>query len=84
MREFKQVIAQFEKDTGNTIEVIKLCGGAAVFPDTTSIVSEALSVTTEVINPFDSVAYPAFMEDTMKLIGPSFAPALGAALRQFQ
>jgi hypothetical protein len=35
-------------------------------------------------NPFSKVAYPAFMEDVMKEIGPSFAAALGAALRVFE
>lgn len=35
-------------------------------------------------NPFSKVAYPAFMEDNMKNIGPSFTVALGAALRVFE
>jgi Tfp pilus assembly PilM family ATPase len=35
-------------------------------------------------NPFSKVAYPAFMEDIMDEIGPSFTVALGAALRSFE
>ena len=33
--------------------------------------------------PFNKVAYPAFLEDALKEAGPSFAVAVGAALRQF-
>jgi Tfp pilus assembly PilM family ATPase len=44
----------------------------------------SVGITAEYINPFTNVAYPAFMEDAMKEIGPSFVPALGAALRHFE
>lgn len=35
-------------------------------------------------DPFRKVEYPAFLEDTLKKVGPTFATALGAALREFE
>jgi Tfp pilus assembly PilM family ATPase len=37
-----------------------------------------------VADPFSKVAYPAFLEDTLKEAGPSFAVAIGVALKAFQ
>lgn len=61
-----------------------MSGGAALFPGTDALLKESLRKDIEVANPFTKVAYPAFMEDTMKNIGPSFTVALGAALRNFE
>ena len=33
-------------------------------------------------DPFAKVAYPAFMEDILKQVGPSFTVAIGVALRE--
>lgn len=83
-REFNQVIREYEQKTGITISTVYLAGGGALFPGTDSYLKDALNHDVIKVNPFSKVAYPAFMEDTMHEIGPSFAVALGAAMRYFE
>jgi type IV pilus assembly protein PilM len=83
-REFKQVLREYEERTGTTIATIYLAGGGALFPGIEIHLKEAIDRDVVLANPFSKVAYPAFMEDTMREIGPSFTVALGAALRTFE
>jgi type IV pilus assembly protein PilM len=83
-REFNQVIREYEKNTNYNLSVVYLTGGGAEFPGMQAYVKEALGREVLLANPFTKVAYPAFMEDTLKKIGPSFTVALGAALRDFE
>lgn len=83
-REFGQVLREYEQKTGADIEMVHMSGGATLFPGADVLLKESLRKDIEAANPFTKVAYPAFMEDTMKKIGPSFTVALGAALRNFE
>jgi type IV pilus assembly protein PilM len=83
-QEFKRVIMQHEARTGKPITRVVLTGGSALFYDFASYASYMLDRETELTNPFSKVAYPAFMEDQLKSIGPIFATAVGAALRTFE
>jgi len=82
-REFRQVLKEYEDKTGIQINSIYLSGGGALFPGTDAHLAEAIGREVVLANPFTKVAYPAFMEDIMEDIGPSFTVALGAALRSF-
>jgi len=84
LREFKQVFDHYQLDTGATFDQAMICGGASAFPGLPAIVKDRLGLDVEYIDPFKKVAYPAFMEDTIHVIGPSFVPAMGAALRMFE
>lgn len=83
-REFGQVLREYEQKTGTEISIVYVSGGASLFPSVQSMLKEALRKDIDVANPFSKVAFPAFMEDTIKQIGPSFTVALGAALRNFE
>jgi type IV pilus assembly protein PilM len=83
-REFSQVLREYESKTGHEIDVIQLAGGGSLFPGIDAMLKDATNKDVEFANPFSKVAYPAFMDDTIKAIGPSFAVALGAALRDFE
>jgi type IV pilus assembly protein PilM len=83
-REFNQVLREYEQKTGISFPVVHLSGGGALFPGIDAHLKEALDREVELANPFSKVAFPAFMEDTMHEIGPSFTVALGAALRAFE
>lgn len=83
-REFRQVIGEYEKNNGVSIDIVQLSGGAALFPGTERHLKDSLNKEVFMSNPFKKVSYPAFMHDTMKEIGPSFTVALGAALRAFE
>lgn len=82
-REFRQVIEEHEKRTGIAIDAVVLVGSATLLPGFDAMVGEVLNRPAYYIQPFDKVAYPAFMEDTLRRIGPSFGVALGAAMRAF-
>lgn len=84
IKEFKQVIDEYEQRMGVQISAIYFIGGGSLFPGFNNFVSSALSRTVTSALPFNRVAYPAFMEDTMNTIGSTFAVALGAALRSFE
>jgi type IV pilus assembly protein PilM len=84
IKEFKQVIDEYEKLVQTQIGTIYFVGGASQFPGFSNFVGTVLSRKVVSVTPFNKVAYPAFMEDTMNSIGATFAVALGAALRSFE
>jgi type IV pilus assembly protein PilM len=84
LKEFKQVIEEYEARTGAVVSSMYLAGGGSHFPGLDSFFSNNLSRKIVKARPFNKVAYPAFMEDTMNEIGPEFSVALGAALRSFE
>lgn len=83
-REFKQVLEEYEVKSGQKISTVYLSGGGAMFPGVDTLLQEALARQVVKAHPFSKVAFPAFMQDTIKEIGPSFSVALGAALRSFE
>jgi type IV pilus assembly protein PilM len=84
MREFRQVIDHYQSKAETKFPYIAACGGASLFDGLPAQVQDKLDIPVELIDPFKNVAYPAFMEDAMHQIGPVFATALGAALRNFE
>lgn len=81
--ECKRIIDQYEARMGEPIARTVLSGGVSAFVGTSAYARDALSREVEIGNPFDKLAYPAFMEDTLFEIAPSFGVAIGAALRHF-
>ena len=83
-REFAQVLREYEAKNDVKISTVYLAGGGAMFPGIETLVQDILGRQIVRANPFAKVSYPAFMQDTLKEIGPTFAVALGAALRVFE
>lgn len=84
LAEFRRLLEQYEARIGQPVGRVVLGGGVAASPYLAELAQDRLGRQVELANPFAKVAYPAFMEDTLRNIGPSFGVALGAALRQFQ
>lgn len=82
--EFGRLIGQYESRLGSQIGRIVVTGGVASSPHALAYIKDRFGRPVELAHPFSKVAYPAFMEDTLKSIGPSFGVALGAALKNFQ
>jgi type IV pilus assembly protein PilM len=83
-REFAQVLREYEAKNDLKISSVYLSGGGAMFPGIETFVQDILGRQIVRANPYAKVSYPAFMQDTLKEIGPTFAVALGAALRSFE
>lgn len=83
-QEFRRVIEQYEERSGDKIATVEIVGGGALFPNISRLGSDIIGREVIVGEPFDKLAYPAFMEDTLDDIGGVFATALGAALRVFE
>lgn len=83
-QEFRQVIREYENTLDTTISTVYLTGGGSLFPGFNATASEILSKEVVYVNAFNKVAYPAFMEDMIKDLAPTFHVALGSALRLFE
>ncbi len=83
-REFKQVIAEYEQKLHIEIPTVYIVGGGSLFVGFNNFAGTILEKNVQGALPFNKVAYPAFMEDTMNTIGSTFAVALGAAIRTFE
>lgn len=83
-KEFRQVLKEYEDTTATKISTVYLTGGGSLFPTTKLSIEEALQKNVSYVNSFNKVSYPAFMEDIISELGPTFHVALGAALRTFE
>jgi type IV pilus assembly protein PilM len=83
-QEFQRVLAQHEMKVGAPVSRVVLSGGSAIFPELLPFASYMFDRTVERANPFANVAYPAFMEQQLTTIAPTFSVAIGAALRPYE
>lgn len=81
LREIHTVVSRTETEQGMHIESVVLSGSGALLPGLEAFVEDMFSRPVELANPFSKVTFPAFLEDTLKNVGPSFTVAVGAALR---
>lgn len=81
MHEMQKVIARYEEEEDTKVEKVILSGSGALLNGLPAYTQDMLGRPVTIANPFSKVAYPAFLEDTLKEAGPSFAVAVGAALR---
>ncbi len=84
LREIHRVIARFEADSKQSLEHVLLSGGGSQLYGLRPYAEEMFARPVRLADPFAKVAYPAFLEDTLTEAGPSFAAALGVAVRAIQ
>ncbi|MFM2374172.1 MAG: hypothetical protein RLZZ234_167 [Candidatus Parcubacteria bacterium] len=82
VHEVQRVRERYEKGGSEKITKVVLAGGGAMLKGFREALENALAIPVVLSNPFSKVEYPAFLEATLKEIGPSFAVALGVALRR--
>lgn len=81
MHELHKVISRYEEDEEVKVSKVVLSGSGALLYGLQVYLQEMFMRPTTLSNPFSKVSYPAFLEDTLKEAGPTFAVAVGAALR---
>jgi type IV pilus assembly protein PilM len=84
LREIHTVIKRYEEEDKVTVQKVVLCGSGALLKGMDVYIQDMFSRPVVHADPFSKVAYPAFLEDTLKKSGPTFAVAVGVALRAFQ
>ncbi|MDP2668722.1 MAG: type IV pilus assembly protein PilM [bacterium] len=81
--EGERFLIDWKRKGGRAISKVLIGGGGALTPGIKDVLIKTYGVEVELINPFHKVIYPAFLEPALKDIGPSFANAVGLALREF-
>ena len=66
-----------QKEVGKVI----LAGGMALLPGLKEYAQTSLQKEVEVADPFSDIIYPPILEQTLRELGPSYAVAVGMALR---
>ncbi len=79
--ELERVAQEFHEAESKDIEEIVLAGGGAILPGLTDYFLQKTGKKTELADPFYDLFYPPILEKKLKVMGPSFAIAIGAALR---
>ncbi len=79
----RRMVEAYERTAGVApITSIILSGGGSALKGFDAYLEQVLSRKVVSANPFSKVVYPAFLEGTLKEIGPSFSVAVGVALRR--
>lgn len=84
LREIHTVVKRYEEKESINLEKVVLSGSSSLLYGMQTFVQDMFSRPVTSADPFSKVAYPAFLEDTLKEAGPSFAVAVGVALSAFQ
>lgn len=82
--EVGRVLLNYQKVNGRNISKVFLTGGGVLLKGLKEKAESSFSVPVVLADPFSKVEYPAFLEVVLKQAGPSFAVAIGLALRRLQ
>ncbi|MBI2640473.1 MAG: type IV pilus assembly protein PilM [Candidatus Sungbacteria bacterium] len=80
--EIERMIALYNRKAPRKIQKINLTGGGSNLKGIVDYVSGKFGVEVSRGNPFARMVTPAFMQPTLREIGPSFSVAAGLALRE--
>lgn len=80
--EVKKIFQSFFQQESKEVEKIILAGSTVLMPGLKDYFSEELNnKELQIINPFSGVSYLSFLEETLKEMGPTYAIAVGLALK---
>ncbi|MFA7252435.1 MAG: type IV pilus assembly protein PilM [Candidatus Paceibacterota bacterium] len=82
--EIGRVLLNYQKKTERNVSKVFLTGGGVLLKGLKEKAESSFNVPVEMADPFSKVEFPAFLETILKQAGPSFAVAIGLALRRLQ
>lgn len=82
--EVQTLLSAFQKKFNKTIGKVLLTGGSSGLKGFLELMQKKLACDVEYSMPFSKVETPAFLQETLKTTGLTFAPAIGLALRALQ
>ncbi len=80
IEEIERISDNFSKTENKKIEKIILTGGGSLLPGLKEYLSKKLSIKIETVDPFSNIIYPPIIEKDLKIMGPSYIVAIGAAM----
>lgn len=80
--ETSRIISSYFNRTGRSVSAVVLSGGSAVLPGLMERFKENLSIAVSIGDPFQGLIYPPELKESLASIGPSFAVAVGLAMRK--
>ena len=83
-RDIEKISQHFYQVEGKKIERIIFAGGGALLPGLIQYLSGLFQRPVSIANPFEGIIYPKVLEENLKTMGPSYAVAIGVALRGFE
>ena len=82
--EIGRTLLNYQKKTERNVNKVFLTGGGVLLKGLKEKAESSFNVPVVMADPFSKVEYPAFLESVLKQAGPSFAVAIGLALRRLQ
>lgn len=82
--EARRILLAYQRKEGKAVSEIVLVGGGAELKGIKDVAARFFDAKISLTTPFDKVSAPAFIGDVLKSAGPSFATAVGLALRGLQ
>lgn len=82
--EARRILLTYQRKEGKAISEVVFVGGGAELKGIVEAASRYFDARVTLSTPFDKVSAPAFIDDVLKEAGPSFATAVGLALRGLQ
>jgi type IV pilus assembly protein PilM len=80
--EVARLSLMYERKYNQSIEGIILAGGGSRIPGMLSAYSKTVHIAGRLVTPFEQVQVPEFLSEMIERIGPSYAAALGCALKK--
>lgn len=80
--EVARLSLMYERKYNQTIEGIILSGGGARIPGAMDAYAETVHIPGRVATPFEQVEVPSFLHEMTERIGPTYAVAVGCALKK--
>lgn len=77
-------ILNYYKKSSKKISKIVLTGGGALLKGIKEKAQSSFETPVEIANPFSKIAYPAFLDEVLRVAGPEFTVAIGLAIRKLQ
>ena len=82
--EVNRVLLSYGQRYNKNVSRVVLAGGGASLPGLKEVAHENLSTEMSIADPFSNTEAPAFLEEVLRDIGPSFAVAVVVALRKLK
>lgn len=82
VNEIKYVINLHQNQSSRPLEKIILTGGSALLPNLPEYLNKQFKMNVYIGDPWARVTYPTELKGVLKELGPSFAVAIGLALRE--